>query len=159
MKERYMKKLPYKNMFVVLQINDSIRNIFFDELIDYENYSDVDFDEHLTFMAQVAVVNDDSARELFLLLCQSYLNTKTVIKEFKSMMKDDCLSSSEMCVTLIFDLQINDDDTGTVQIDTWAHEDKRDTFNDIANYASDVAMSKLIEGLSIEHQNLLFEIA
>jgi hypothetical protein len=152
-----MKNLPYKNLFVVLQINNSIKKIFFDEVVDYKNYSDVDFDEHKTCMAQVAVVDDKSAEELFVLLCQTYVNTKAVVKEFKSIAKKNCFLSSEMTVTLIFDLHINADDSGTVQIDTWAHDENRDAFNEISKYASDATMAKFVQNLSVEKQDLLFE--
>ena len=152
-----MKKLPYKNLFVVLQINNSIKKIFFDEVVDYKNYSDVNFDEHKTCMAQVAVVDDKSAEELFVLLCQTYVNTKSVIKEFKAIAKSKCFLSSEMTVTLIFDLHINADDSGTVEIHTWAHDENRDAFNEIAKFASNETMKNFVESLSIKQQDLLFE--
>ena len=152
-----MKNLPYKNMFVVLQINNSIKKIFFDEVINYKDYSNLDFNEQKKHMYEMALMDDKSAYELFMLLCQSYLNSKVVIKEFKSISKDRCFLKSDLCVSLIFHLNVNADKSGTILIDTWAHDENSGAFNEIAKYASDAAMTKFVHGLSAEKQDLMFE--
>jgi len=154
-----MKKLPYKNVFVVVQINNNIKKIYFDEVINYKKYSDPDFYEHKKCMLEIAIVEDKSAEKLFMLLAQAYLNSMKVIQEFKSISNSSCFSSSDLCVTLIVDMHVKADRSGTIQIDTWAHDENSDAFNLIGKYASNATMRKFIESLSVEQQDLLFDLA
>ena len=42
-----MKKLPYASCFIVVQINKQIKKFYFNEVIDYKDYSNPDFEEHV----------------------------------------------------------------------------------------------------------------
>jgi len=152
-----MKNLPYSSCFVVVQINNKIKKMYFDEVINYKDYSNPDFFEHKKTMLEIALVDDDSAEKLFMLMCQAYLNAKLVIKEFKSISKMKCNNSSDLCVTLIVDMHTNEDGGGSIQIVTLANDEKRDAFNYIAQFISDSKMQKHLDALTIEQQDLLFD--
>lgn len=153
-----MKKLPYKYCYVVLQINNEIEKIFFEPVIDYEDYCDPDFDEHKKCMAQVAAVRHKAGDELLMLLSQSYLNSKAVINEFKRKAKRNFVRGVDACVLLVVDMQEDTDGGGSIKICTDAFDDKRDAFNYIAEFASDSSMEKFVFSLSNKMQDILFDI-
>lgn len=154
-----MKKLPYSSCFIVVQINNKIKKFYFDEVINYKNYSNPNFEEHKQFMCQLAFVNDKSADELFVLMCQAYLNSKSVLKEFKSIAKKSCDQSSDLCVTLIVDIHTKNDGGATIQIFTLANNEKREAFNHLAQFISDNNMRFFLDKLTIKQQDLLFDFA
>ena len=154
-----MKKLPYTSCFIVVQINNHIKKFYFDEVIDYKDYSNPNFEEHKKHMCQLAFVNDKSADELFVLMCQAYLNSKAVLKEFKSIAKKSCGQSSDLCVTLIVDIHTKNNGGATIQICTLADDEKRDAFNHLAQFISDDNMKIFMQRLTNEQQDLLFDIA
>lgn len=154
-----MKKLPYTSCFVIVQVDSFIRKMFFDKVIDYKDYSNPDFNEHKKVMAQMAVVDNKYADELFMQLVQAYLNSTKVIKEFKLIANETCESTSELCVTLIVDVHVNEDDSGTIEICTLANDEKRDGFNYIAQYVSDEGMGVFVRSLTVMQQDLLFDFA
>jgi hypothetical protein len=154
-----MKKLPYISCFIVVQINNQIKKFYFDEVIDYKDYSNPDFEEHKQYMCRLALVDDKSANDLFVLMCQAYLNSKAVLKEFKSIAKESCNQSSDLCVTLVVDIHTKKDGGATIQICTLANDEKRDAFNYLAQFISDNNMKFFMSNLTTEQQDLLFDIA
>lgn len=154
-----MKNLPYTSCFVVVQINNSIRKMFFDEVVDYENYSDPDFTDHQACMAQMAFAHGQCADELFMLLCQAYLNANSVIKEFNSISVESCSKSTDMCVSLIVDINETYDGGATIEIVTLANDEKSDAFNYIAEHLSEKTVDKFVDSLTVEQQDLLFDFA
>ena len=154
-----MKKLPYSSCFILVLINNQIKKFYFDEVIDYKDYSNPDFEEHKQYMCQLAFVDDKSANELFALMFQAYLNSEAVIKEFKSIARESCNQSSDLCVTLVFDIHTKTDGGATIQIFTLANDEKRDAFNYLAQFISDNNMKFFMQELSFEQQDLLFDIA
>ncbi len=151
-----MKKLPYKTCFVVMKLNGSVRKIFFSGVENFDNYSNFNFDDHLQFIAKNTVDDDSNADNLFMLCCESYLNTKEAIKMFKADAKNKCFLKSQMCVILIFDVNA-DENNLNIQISLSAHDENSGAFNDIAALVSDKTMTCFVEGLSVEQQDLLFE--
>lgn len=150
-----MKKLPYKTCFVVMKLNGSIRKIFFSEVENYENYSNFKFDDHLQFIAKNTVDDDRNADNLFVLGCESYLNTKEAIKLFKADAKNKCFLKSQMCVVLVFDVNAGEDELN-IHISVGAYDGKSDAFNDIAALVSNETMKCFVDGLSLEQSDLLF---
>ena len=140
-------------------LSKQIKKFYFDEVINYKEYSNPNFSEHKKTMLEIALVDDDSAEKLFMLLCQAYLNAKLVIKEFKSISNINCKNSSDLCVTLIVDMHTNEDGGGSIQIVTLANDEKRDAFNYLAQFISDNNMKFFMQELSFEQQDLLFDIA
>ena len=154
-----MKKLPYTSCFIVVQINNHIKKFYFDEVIDCKDYSNPNFEELKKHMCQLAFVNDKSADELFVLMCKAYLNSKAVLKEFKSIAKKSCDQSSDLCVSLIVDIHTKNNGGATIQICTLADDEKRDAFNHLAQFISDDNMKIFMQRLTDEQQDLLFDIA
>jgi hypothetical protein len=153
-----MKKLPYKTCFVVVKFNGSVNKLFFSAVENNGNYSDFSFDNHLLFIAKNALDDDADADadNLFMLCCESYLNTKEAISNFKKDAKNKCFLKSEMCALLTFD--INVDDSGLIiDISVNAYDENRGAFNDVASLVSYETMKCFIEGLSVEEQDSLFE--
>lgn len=153
-----MKKLPYKHCFVILQINNNIKKIFFDNVVNYEKFSNPNYNEHKSMTASVALVEGESAEKLFMLLNQSYLNSKKVINEFKDISKRKCVKDKNACVLLIVDIHEFEDGSGTIQICTNAFDDKKDGFNHIAEHLSHSTMENFVDSLSNEMQDELFDI-
>lgn len=153
-----MKELPYKHCFVILQINNKIEKIFFENVIDYKDYSNPNFDDHKSMMASIALIKDKSAEELFMLMNQSYLNSKKVIDEFKKISRREKLINNNACVLLIVDIHEFEDGSGTIQICTKAFNDKSDGFNYMANNLSESTMHNFVFSLSTEMQDELFDI-
>ena len=154
-----MKKLPYTSCFIVVQINNQIKKFYFDEVINYNNYSNPNFEEQKKYMCQLALVDDKSADKLFVLMCQAYLNAKDVIKEFKYIAKESCNQSSDICVSLVVYINTKKDCGASIQICTLANDEKRDAFNHHAQFISDNNMKFFMQELSFEQQDLLFDIA
>ena len=154
-----MKKLPYTSCFIIVQIDKYIKKFHFDEVIDYRDYSNPDFEELKKYIGQMVLIDDKSAEELLISLCQSYLNSKDVIKEFKSIAKETCTQSSDLCVTLVVDMYMKEDGGATLQIFTLANDDKRDAFNYLAQFISDNNMKFFMKSLNTEQQDLLFDFA
>ena len=151
-----MQKLPYKNMFVVVILNGLIRKIFFDEVRNFDNYSNLDFDDHHKFIAKLAENNDSHAENLFIHCCESYLNNKEAIRLFKIDAKKNCRLKSQMCVVLIFDIS-SDENELNIQLLVNAYDENRGAFNYIAKQVSHEFMKSFVDGLSREQQDLLFE--
>jgi hypothetical protein len=154
-----MKKLPYASCFIVVQINKQIKKFYFNEVIDYKDYSNPDFDDHKQYMCQLAFVDDKSADELFVLMCQAYLNSKAVLKEFKAIAKKSCNQSFDLCVTLVVDIHTKIDGGATIQICTLANDEKRDAFNHLSQFISENNMKFFMQSLTNEQQDLLFDFA
>ena len=154
-----MKILPYTSCFIVVQINNHIKKFYFDEVINYSNYSNPNFEEHKKYMCQIALVDDKSADKLFILMCQAYLNAKDVIKEFKSIAKESCNQSSDLCVSLVVDIHTKKNGGASIQICTLANDEKRDAFNHHAQFISHNNMKFFMQSLTTEQQDLLFDIA
>jgi hypothetical protein len=154
-----MKNLPYKSCFIVVQINNQIKKFYFDEVINYRDYSNPVFEHLKQYIGQMALTDDKTAEELLISLCQEYLNSKDVIKEFKSIAKETCAQSSDLCVTLIVDMHMKDDGGATLQICALANDEKRDAFNYLAQFISDNNMKFFMRNLTTEQQDLLFDFA
>ena len=152
-----MKKLPYKTCFVVVKFNGSVNKLFFGEVENQDGYSEFSFDNHLKFIAKNALDDDDDSDNLFILCCELYLNSKEAINYFKKDAKKKCFLKSEMCAFLVFDIVV--DDSGlTIEISVNAYDENRGAFNDIAELVSHETMKDFVDGLSVEQQDLLFEI-
>ena len=140
-----MKKLPYTSCFIIVQIDKYIKKFHFDEVIDYRDYSNPDFEELKQYIGQMVLIDDKSAKD--------------VIKEFKSIAKETCTQSSDLCVTLVVDMYMKEDGGATLQIFTLANDDKRDAFNYLAQFISDNNMKFFMKSLNTEQQDLLFDFA
>lgn len=153
-----MKKNPYKTCFVVLKINDSISKFFFGEVDNFEDYSDLNFDNHIDLIVDASFSEDDNDIDsLMMSRCVSYLNTKEAIKIFKANAKKSCFLKSEMCASLEFNIKKYEDDSFDVSIEVNAYDENRGAFDDIAAQVDHETMQCFVEGLSVEQQNSLFE--
>jgi len=158
-----MKKNPYVNCFVVLKVNNSIKRIFFDEVKNYKNYSNVDFNNHIDDVISSAFTNDVAAKARLMLACESYLNSKHAINAFKADAENTCFLKSNMCVSLVIDIEVDEarsDESsvsGEFEINVYAYDENRSAFNDIAILVSDKTMKNFVESLSVKQQDLLFE--
>lgn len=153
-----MKKIPYKHCYVVLQINSKIEKIFFENVINYKCHSNPDFDEHKSTMASVAAVKDECADKLFMLLVQSYLNSKKVINEFKQIAIKKSVTNKDASVLLVVDLHEFEDGSGSIQICTKAFNDKKSAFNYLGSHLNHSTMKRFVDSLSTEMQDELFDI-
>ena len=156
-----MKNLPYSSCFVVVQINNKIEKMYFDEIVKYADHTDCYLDAFKEYFVSIAFSkNYDSekeVRESYMFVAQAYLNAKSVIKNYRDIAKNTCKKSSDLCVTLIIDIHEKENDSASIQVVTLANDEKRDAFNYIAQFISDSKMQKYLDALSIEQQDLLFD--
>jgi hypothetical protein len=156
-----MKNLPYSSCFVVVQINNKIEKMYFDEIVKYADHTDYYLNAFKEYFVSIALSKDNDSekevKELYMFVAQAYLNSKIVIKEFKSISKTNCKNLSDLCVTLIVDIHEKKDGGASIQFVTLANDEKRDAFNYIAQFVSDSKMQKYLDALTIEQQDLLFD--
>lgn len=156
-----MKNLPYSSCFVVVQINNKIEKMYFDDIVKYTDYTDCHLNSFKEYFVSIAFSKDyDSEKEikkLYMFVAQAYLNAKSVIKNYRAIAKNTCKNSSDLCVTLVIDIHEKENDGASIQIVTLANDEKRDAFNYIAQFISDSKMQKHLDALSIEQQDLLFD--
>ena len=156
-----MKNLPYSSCFVVVQINNKIEKMYFDEIVKYADHTDYYLNAFKEYFVSIALSKDNDSekevKELYMFVAQAYLNAKSVIKNYRAIAKNTCEKSSDLCVTLIIDIHEKENDGASIQFVTLANDEKRDAFNYIAKFVSDSKMQKYLDALSIEQKDLLFD--
>ena len=140
-----------------MKLNGSVEKIFFSEVENHDCYSDFSFDNHLQLIAMNTLYDDDKVSNYLMYCCESYLNTKEAIKQFKNDAKNKCFLKSEMCAYLVFDTNLKDDEL-MIEVSLSAYDEKRGAFDEIAACVSYETMQDFVDGLSVVQQDLLFEI-